>query len=56
MINKTNEPVFTKEQLINANEFYLDKDIIAVLIDEDKTYTKKQVRELIKSFRAKEVE
>lgn len=56
MNNKVNELVFTKDQLKQANEFVLDKDVIEILADKDRNYTKNEMRKLVQSFRNKEVE
>ena len=52
---KIKNPVFTKEQLMNSNEFLLDRDIIQILADKDKAYTKDEIKKLINGFRCKEV-
>lgn len=51
-----NDIAFTKSQIIEAKRFASNKDILNVLLDEDKAYTLKAVDLLIKSFKERKVE
>ena len=53
--NETNTS-FTKEQLYNSKKYEMQKDIIGVMLDEDKEYTFDEVDNLIKEFLKREVE
>ncbi|MCY9658119.1 hypothetical protein P5G65_04875 [Paenibacillus chondroitinus] len=54
---KSNQPEFTKEQfLISKSYTGLEKDIFRALLDDNKTYTKDQVREIADDFVRKEVQ
>jgi hypothetical protein len=45
-----NDAVFTKEQLMKSDTFSEHRDVLAVVLREDKTYTKEQVRKAIEKF------
>ena len=53
--NETNTS-FTKEQLYNSKKYEMQKDILGVMLDEDREYTFDEVDNLIKEFLKKEVE
>ena len=53
--NETNTS-FTKEQLYSSKKYEMQKDIIGVMIEEDKEYTFDEVDNLIKEFLKREVE
>ena len=53
--NETNTS-FTKEQLYNSKKYEMQKDIIGVMLEEDKEYTFDEVDNLIKEFLKREVE
>lgn len=52
---KQNEAVFTPEQLANTLEFVVYKDLISVIADKDKTYTKQEMKKLLFNTLRKEV-
>lgn len=47
---------FTKEQLYDSKKYEMQKDIIGVMLEEDKEYTFDEVDNLIKEFLKREVE
>nr|DAE94919.1 MAG TPA: hypothetical protein [Caudoviricetes sp.]DAI16751.1 MAG TPA: hypothetical protein [Caudoviricetes sp.]DAM32217.1 MAG TPA: hypothetical protein [Caudoviricetes sp.]DAO39482.1 MAG TPA: hypothetical protein [Caudoviricetes sp.] len=53
--NETNSS-FTKEQLYNSKKYEMQKDILGVMLEEDKEYTFDEVDNLIKEFLKREVE
>jgi hypothetical protein len=44
------DAVFTKEQLIKSDTFSEYRDVLAVVLKDDRTYTKEQVRKAIEKF------
>lgn len=52
--NETNTS-FTKEQLYSSKKYEMQKDIIGVMLEEDKEYTFDEVDNLIKEFLKREV-
>lgn len=53
---KTNQPSFKKEQFLNSGQRTgLDKDILAVVLDEGKGYTLKEAEKLIHDFKKRKV-
>jgi hypothetical protein len=51
------EPEFTKEQFLVSKSYTgLEKDILRALLDDKRTYTKDQVREIADEFVRKEVQ
>nr|DAF24099.1 MAG TPA: hypothetical protein [Caudoviricetes sp.]DAS63730.1 MAG TPA: hypothetical protein [Caudoviricetes sp.] len=53
--NETNTS-FTKEQLYSSKKYEMQKDIIGVMLEEDKEYTFDEVDNIIKEFLKREVE
>ena len=53
--NETNTS-FTKEQLYDSKKYEMQKDILGVMLEEDKEYTFDEVDNLIKEFFKREVE
>lgn len=49
------EPIYTKQQLMEADEFLMDKDIINILLPDDGTSTKSKIRKAVNDYRNKEV-
>ena len=47
---------FTKEQLYDSKKYEMQKDILGVMLEEDKEYTFYEVDNLIKEFLKREVE
>ena len=47
---------FTKEQLYSSKKYEMQKDILGVMLEEDKEYTFDEVDNLIKEFLKREVE
>ena len=45
-----NIPVFSKEAILNSQEFKSKKDLIAVLLDSNKLYSKNDVYSVIKNY------
>lgn len=45
-----NVPVFSKEAILNSQEFKSKKDLIAVLLDSNKLYSKNDVYSVIKNY------
>lgn len=55
MTENKNEINFTKEQIVNSKQFtFIDKLILETIL-EDKEYNLKEVNELLKEFKEKEV-
>lgn len=44
------DSVFTKEQIMKSNTFINRRDVLAVVLKDDRTYTKEQVRKAIDKF------
>nr|DAW76748.1 MAG TPA: hypothetical protein [Caudoviricetes sp.] len=53
--NETNSS-FTKEQLYSSKKYEMQKDIIGIMLEEDKEYTFDEVDNIIKEFLKREVE
>nr|DAQ96457.1 MAG TPA: hypothetical protein [Caudoviricetes sp.] len=53
--NETNTS-FTKEQLYSSKKYEMQKDILGVMLEEEKEYTFDEVDNLIKEFLKREVE
>lgn len=49
------EAVFTKEQIVNSTRFKDRKDLLAVTLDDSKTYTIKQIESALKKSLARKV-
>lgn len=49
------ELIFTKEQLILSDKYKKNKDIIASLLQDNKSYTLQQVDNIIKEFMKRSV-
>lgn len=47
---KSKEIKFTKEQFLNAKEPIGSLDALYVVLDDDKTYTKKEAKKLLNDF------
>lgn len=45
-----NDAVFTKEQILKSDTFAEHRDVLAVVLKDDRTYTKEQVRKKIDKF------
>ena len=51
-LKKENEtPVFTKESLLNSKKYMFQKDLLNILLDEDKEYTLEEVDKKINEFK-----
>lgn len=50
------EAIHTPEQLKQASEFVIYKDLITAITDPNKTYTKNELRQLISAALKKEVQ
>lgn len=53
--DKAKESKFTKRQLYNSEMFLEEKDLINALLEEDKRYSKKEVRNILDRYLKKEV-
>nr|DAI40705.1 MAG TPA: hypothetical protein [Caudoviricetes sp.] len=53
--NETNTS-FTKEQLYSSKKYEMQKDILGVMLEDNKEYTFDEVDNLIKEFLKREVE
>lgn len=49
------EPTFTKEQLVKSKTLGLSRDVLSVVLEDGKVYTKSQVADLVKSFLERKV-
>ena len=45
------KPVFTKESLLNSKKYMFQKDLLNILLDEDKEYTLEEVDKKINEFK-----
>ncbi len=45
------KPVFTKESLLNSKKYMFQKDLLNILLDEDKEYTLEEVDKKINGFK-----
>lgn len=43
-------PIFTKDQLRNSDKYAKYRDVVGVVLEEDKTYTVEECEKLINSF------
>lgn len=49
--NKTTEEKFSKKQIVNSKIFNNNKDLLNALLNENETYTKNEVYEIIEKFK-----
>lgn len=49
-IKKITEDKFTKEQIVNSKTFIENRDLLRAVL-EDKSYSKKEVNEIIKNYK-----
>lgn len=49
-VKKEKESMFTKEQLINSKTYKHRIDLLEILLENGKSYSKKQVEKLINDF------
>ena len=47
---KEKEPVFTKEQIVKSASFAKYRDVLSAVLEEDKSYSKAQVRAAVEGF------
>ena len=47
---ESNTDKFTKEQILKSKKFSERRDILSVLLNDDKTYSLEEAEELIKGF------
>lgn len=52
---KAKEPTFSKEALLKSKRFFYQRDVLHVILMNDKMYTLREVNSLINSFFKKEV-
>ena len=45
------KPVFSKESLLNSKKYMFQKDLLNILLDEDKEYTLEEVDKKINEFK-----
>ncbi len=54
--NKSNDITkFSKEQFLQSKRFYENRDILDVILDNDKNYSFDEVEEILKTFLESEV-
>lgn len=54
--NKSNDITkFSKEQFLQSKRFYENRDILDVILDDDKNYSFDEVEEILKTFLESEV-
>ena len=54
--NKSNDITkFSKEQFLQSKRFYENRDILNVILDDDKNYSFDEVEEILKTFLESEV-
>lgn len=46
---------FTKEQILNAKKLDYSKDVLQVVLEEDKLYSKKELEKIVQDFLKREV-
>ncbi len=49
------EPKFGKAQLLNSEKYFHQRDLIAVLLEDDKLYTADEVEKLVKGYLTKKL-
>lgn len=49
--NKITEDKYTKNQIVNSKTFKANKDLLNAVLKENKSYTKKEVNEIIKNYK-----
>nr|DAX95458.1 MAG TPA: hypothetical protein [Caudoviricetes sp.] len=54
--DNTEDIKFTKEQLYLSKKYEMQRDLIAILLDDSKSYSYDEVEKIIKEFKNKEVE
>lgn len=50
-VTKESELKFTKEQIVNSKKYIEHSDIVRALLEDNKTYTIKEVDNIIEKFR-----
>lgn len=54
--NKSNDITkFSKEQFLQSKRFYENRDVLDVILDDDKNYSFDEVEEILKTFLESEV-
>ena len=49
--NETSEIKFTKEQFLNSKTYRQHRDLLGVVLNEKKSYTKEEVNNIINKFK-----
>lgn len=49
-VQQATEPTFSKRQIMNSQKYVNCRDALAALLDEDKTYSHKQVVKILETF------
>lgn len=52
---KEKETKYNKKQLVSSKKYSANRDLLQVLLQEDKTYTLKEVESKIKEFKERKV-
>lgn len=52
---KEKETKYNKKQLVSSKKYFANRDLLQVLLQEDKTYTLKEVESKIKEFKERKV-
>lgn len=48
---KVTEDKYTKKQIVNSKTFINNKDLLKAVLKEDKSYSKKEINEIIENYK-----
>lgn len=50
-VKKITEEKYTKDQIVNSKTFINNRDLLRAVLKEDKSYSKKEINEIIENYK-----
>lgn len=50
-VKKVTEEKYTKDQIVNSKTFINNRDLLRATLKEDKSYSKKEINEIIENYK-----
>lgn len=50
-VKKVTEEKYTKDQIVNSKTFINNRDLLRAILKEDKSYSKKEINEIIENYK-----
>jgi hypothetical protein len=50
-VKKVTEEKYTKDQIVNSKTFINNRDLLRAVLKEDKSYSKKEINEIIENYK-----